>query len=175
MYFTIFCCAYTCRPMRNLLYTFIENHLANKSFNIKHFNLRKMFIANYSDFIQAFFEVDYSKTSGDVKQKREYLKKSNKVLKTKCLIHLLLWKKNLLKYTKKESNPLLSLMNFKLWKISTLMDNGICSRNCLIFFVALTKESKLCHVIIASSDGYFMNRIYNDSKLSKTSSFYEVD
>ena len=55
-----------------LLYTFIENHLANKSFNIKHFNLREMLIANYSDFIQSFFEVDYSKQSGDMKQKKEY-------------------------------------------------------------------------------------------------------
>ena len=39
----------------------------------------------------------------------------------------------------------------------------------------MTKESHLCHVMIASSDGYFMNRIYNDSKLTKTSSFFEVN
>ncbi|ETR65923.1 MAG: hypothetical protein OMM_13515, partial [Candidatus Magnetoglobus multicellularis str. Araruama] len=38
-----------------------------------------------------------------------------------------------------------------------------------------TKEAHLCHVIIASSDGYFMNRIYNDSKLTKTSDFFEVN
>ncbi|ETR65381.1 MAG: hypothetical protein OMM_14347, partial [Candidatus Magnetoglobus multicellularis str. Araruama] len=37
-----------------LLYKFIENHLTNKLFNIKHFNLRKMLITNYSDFIQSF-------------------------------------------------------------------------------------------------------------------------
>ncbi|ETR67108.1 MAG: hypothetical protein OMM_11944 [Candidatus Magnetoglobus multicellularis str. Araruama] len=43
------------------------------------------------------------------------------------------------------------------------------------FFVAITKESHLCHVIIASSDGYFINRIYEDSKLKKTSAFFEVD
>ncbi|ETR66056.1 MAG: ATPase [Candidatus Magnetoglobus multicellularis str. Araruama] len=43
------------------------------------------------------------------------------------------------------------------------------------FFVAMTKESHLCHVIIASSDGYFMKRIYEDSKLAKTSKYYSVD
>jgi len=43
------------------------------------------------------------------------------------------------------------------------------------FFVAMTKESHLCHVLIASSDGYFIERIYNDSKLKKTSEFLEVD
>ena len=43
------------------------------------------------------------------------------------------------------------------------------------FFVAITKESHLCHVIIGSSDGYFIERIYNDSKLRKTSAFLKVD
>jgi len=43
------------------------------------------------------------------------------------------------------------------------------------FFVAITKESHLCHVIISSSDGYFIEKIYSDSKLSKTSEFFEVD
>ena len=39
----------------------------------------------------------------------------------------------------------------------------------------MTKESHLCHVIIASSDGYFIERIYSDCKLKKTSTFLEVD
>jgi AAA+ ATPase superfamily predicted ATPase len=33
------------------------------------------------------------------------------------------------------------------------------------FFVAMTKESHLCHVLLSSSDGYFIEKIYNDSKL----------
>ena len=43
------------------------------------------------------------------------------------------------------------------------------------FFVAMTKESNLAHVIIASSDGYFIDTIYNDSKLKKCSKFFEVN
>ena len=43
------------------------------------------------------------------------------------------------------------------------------------FFVAMSKESHLCHVIIASSDGYFIDRIYQDSKLKKTSRLMEVE
>ncbi len=43
------------------------------------------------------------------------------------------------------------------------------------FFVAMTKESHLAHIIIASSDGYFINTVYNDSRLKKTSVFYKVD
>ena len=33
------------------------------------------------------------------------------------------------------------------------------------FFVAMTKESHLCHVIIASSDAFFIEQVYVDSKL----------
>ncbi len=43
------------------------------------------------------------------------------------------------------------------------------------FFVAMTKESHLCHVLLFSSDGYFIERLYNDSKLKKTSELFEVD
>jgi hypothetical protein len=43
------------------------------------------------------------------------------------------------------------------------------------FFVAMTKESHLAHIIIASSDGYFLNTVYTDSRLKKTSIFYKVD
>jgi AAA+ ATPase superfamily predicted ATPase len=43
------------------------------------------------------------------------------------------------------------------------------------FFVAMTKQSHLAHIMIASSDGYFLNTVYNDSKLKKCSRFYRVD
>jgi AAA+ ATPase superfamily predicted ATPase len=43
------------------------------------------------------------------------------------------------------------------------------------FFVAMTKEDHLAYIIIASSDGYFLNTVYNDSKLKKCSKFYKVD
>jgi AAA+ ATPase superfamily predicted ATPase len=43
------------------------------------------------------------------------------------------------------------------------------------FFVAMTKESHLAHIIIASSDGYFLNTVYTDSRLKKTSVFYKID
>jgi len=43
------------------------------------------------------------------------------------------------------------------------------------FFTAMTKESHLTHIIIASSDGYFINTVYTDSRLKKTSEFYKID
>ncbi|MGA1870313.1 MAG: ATP-binding protein [bacterium] len=43
------------------------------------------------------------------------------------------------------------------------------------FFVAMTKESHLAHIIISSSDGYFIETVYTDSKLKKTSRFFEIN
>ncbi|MCX6579398.1 MAG: ATP-binding protein [Candidatus Aminicenantes bacterium] len=43
------------------------------------------------------------------------------------------------------------------------------------FFVAMTKERHLAHIIIASSDGYFLNTVYTDSRLKKAAKFYKVD
>ena len=40
--------------------------------------------------------------------------------------------------------------------------------------MAITKESHLAHVIISSSDGYFIEEIYRNSKLRKTSDFLKV-
>ena len=43
------------------------------------------------------------------------------------------------------------------------------------FFVAMTKESHLCHVLLSSSDGNFIKKLHNDCKLKKTSQLFEVD
>jgi hypothetical protein len=163
-----------------LLHKFIEKHLTNKLFNIKHFNLREMLIANYSDFIQAFFEIDYSKTtSGDIKQYNLKLFKLSKEIKqsleNKTLDPFVVMKKELEKIYKKGKQPVIIIDELQALEDIYINGQRDLLKELLNFFVALTKESHLCHVIIASSDGYFMNRIYNDSKLTKTSDFFEIN
>ncbi|KPA13204.1 ATP-binding protein [Candidatus Magnetomorum sp. HK-1] len=165
-----------------LLMKFIESHLRNKFFNIKHFNLREMLIASYSDFIQAFFEVDYSKLSGDVKQKKEYnlklfklSKEIKKSLENKSLDPFVVMRKELIKINKKGKQPVIFIDELQALEDIYINGQRDLLKELFNFFVSLTKESHLCHVIIASSDGYFMNRVYNDSKLTKTSAFFEVN
>ena len=43
------------------------------------------------------------------------------------------------------------------------------------FFVSMGKEDHLCHLLVGSSDGYFIEKIYKDSKLRKTVKFLQVD
>ena len=165
-----------------LLIKFIENNLNNKYYDIKHFNLREMLIANYSDFIQAFFETDYSKSTEDVKQKREYnlklFKLSKEIIKSlenKKLDPFVVMKKELLKIVKKGERPVIIIDELQALEDIYMDGQRELLKELFNFFVAITKESHLCHVIIASSDGYLMNRIYDDSKLKKTSDFFEVE
>jgi len=165
-----------------LLTKFIELNLNDKHYMIKHFNLREVLIANYIDFIQAFFEVDYSKSSQEIKQRADYSLKVFKLskeikqsLEKKILDPFVVMKKELKKIVKKGKRPIIIID--ELQALDDIYMNGQKEllKELFNFFVAMTKESHLCHVIIASSDGYFMKRIYEDSKLSKTSDFYAVD
>jgi len=165
-----------------LLMKFIDLHLNSKDFNIKHFNLRKVLVANYIDFIQAFFEVDYSKAPQEMKQRSEYSLKVFKLskeikqsLEKKILDPFVVMKKELQKIVKNGKRPVIIIDELQALEDIYMNGQRELLKELFNFFVAMTKESHLCHVIIASSDGYFMKRIYEDSKLSKTSKYFAVD
>jgi AAA+ ATPase superfamily predicted ATPase len=167
-----------------LLYKFFEQVEKEQKLDVKFLNLRKLLIPNYKDFLRIFFGVDYSKSKEDVKEKREYdlkfFKLSVEVLKgmeAGELDPFVVMEKEFLKQSKKGIKPVVIID--ELQAIDQIyMTNGK-ERQLVIelfnFFVAMTKESHLAHVIIASSDGYFLNTVYTDSKLKKSSEFYKVD
>jgi hypothetical protein len=126
--------------------------------------------------------VDYSKATEDVKQKKEYRlkvfnlsKEVKKSLENKTLDPFVVMEKELIKLVKKGKHPVIIID--ELQALEDIYMNGQQSllKELFNFFVAMTKESHLCHVVIASSDGYFLNKLYNDSRLTKTSAFYEID
>ncbi|MEA3477172.1 MAG: ATP-binding protein, partial [Bacteroidota bacterium] len=149
---------------------------------IKHFNLREIFIVNYQHFIQAFLGIDYSKGKEDVKERRQYnLKVFNltvdtlKGLEVKSLDPFSVMKKEMQKTADKGVRPVIIIDELQALDGIYLNGQRELLKELFNFFVAMTKESHLCHVMIASSDGYFIERIYNDSKLKKTSRFLEVE
>ncbi|HBG05101.1 MAG TPA: hypothetical protein DDY22_06000 [Geobacter sp.] len=165
-----------------LLYRFIEENLSNAAYDIKHFNLREIFLEQYKDFIRAFFEIDYSKAKGDLKEKREYDLKVFKLtvealkgLEAQELDPFVIMKKELLKLEAKGRRPVIVIDELQALEGIYLNGQRELLKELFNFFVAMSKESHLCHVIIASSDGYFIERICNDSKLNKTSTFLEVN
>lgn len=165
-----------------LLYRFVNQHLSGSLFNIKHFNLRTLLIGQYQDFVRAFFEIDSSREKTDVKEKREYDLKVFKLsvetlkgLEAKELDPFVVMKTEMLKLNDRGIRPVIIIDELQALEGIYMGGQRELLKELFNFFVAMTKESHLCHVIIASSDGFFIERIYNDSKLKKTSKFLEVD
>jgi AAA+ ATPase superfamily predicted ATPase len=168
-----------------LLYKFLEQIEKEQNPDVKFLNLRKKLIGNYKDFIRIFFGIDYSRSKEDVKEKREYnlfkfFKLSVEVLKgleSGELDPFEIMEKEFLKQNQKGIKSIVIID--ELQAIEEVYMNGEKERSLIIelfnFFVAMTKESHLAHIIIASSDGYFLNTVFNDSKLKKSSGFYKVD
>jgi AAA+ ATPase superfamily predicted ATPase len=167
-----------------LLYKFIEQIEKEQKLDVKFLNLRKRLIQNYKDFLTIFFGMDYSKSKEDVKEKREYdlkfFKLSVEVLKgmeTGELDPFVIMETEFLKQRKRGTKPVVIIDELQAIDHIYMTDGN--ERQLIIelfnFFVSMTKESHLAHVIIASSDGYFLNTVYTDSKLKKSSEFYKVD
>ncbi|MCP5107832.1 MAG: AAA family ATPase [bacterium] len=168
-----------------LLYKFLEQEADKQELDVKFLNLREKLITNYKDFIHIFFGIDYSRSRGDVKEKREYslfnfFKLSVEALKgmeSGELDPFEIMKAEFIKFNRRGIKPVVIID--ELQALADVYLNGGKERALIIelfnFFVAMTKESHLAHVIISSSDGYFINQVYTDSRLKKTSKFYRVD
>ncbi|MGD2086348.1 MAG: ATP-binding protein [Candidatus Aminicenantes bacterium] len=168
-----------------LLYKFFNHIQKQQNLDIKFLNLREKLIGSYKDFIKIFFGIDYSRSKEDVKEKREYnlfkfFKLSVEVLKgleSGELDPFEIMKREFIKLTKKRIKPVIIID--ELQAVDHIYMNNGKDRQLIIelfnFFVAMSKESHLAHIIIASSDGYFLNTVYEDSKLKKCSQFYNVD
>ncbi len=145
-----------------LLYRFLEDAGKRQKLDVKFLNLRKVLISNYKDFIRLFFKIDSEIESKMLKGNADPFK---------------IMENEFVKLNKKGVKPVLVID--ELQALDDIYMNGGKERQLIIelfnFFVAMTKESHLAHIIIASSDGYFINTVYNDSRLKKTSVFYNVD
>jgi AAA+ ATPase superfamily predicted ATPase len=171
-----------------LLYKFFDQIPKEQKLDVKFLNLRKTLTEfsedyHYKDFLNMFFDVDekgektgklsaginvgFFKIDSEIEKKM----KKGKVDPFKVM------EREFIQLNEKKIKPILIIDELQaLDKI--YMNNGR-DRRLIIelfnFFVAMTKESHLGHIIIASSDGYFIDRVYIDSKLKKASKFYKVD
>jgi AAA+ ATPase superfamily predicted ATPase len=168
-----------------LLYKFFDQIQKEQKLDVKFLNLREKLTGNYKDFIRLFFGLDYSRSKEDKKVTHEYkvfnfFKLSVEALKgleSGALDPFEIMKSEFIKLVEKGIKPVIIVD--ELQAIDHIyMFNGK-DRQVIIelfnFFVAMTKESHLAHIIIASSDGYFLNTVYTDSRLKQSSEFYKVD
>ncbi|NIM10475.1 MAG: AAA family ATPase [Candidatus Aminicenantes bacterium] len=171
-----------------LLYRLFEQIEKEQKLDVKFLNLREICAEftddyKYEDFLRMLFEVD------DKKEKKGKftagvnvgLFKINTEIEKK--IHqgrvdpFKVMKKEFIQLKEKGIKPV--LIFDELQALDKIYLNNGRNRQLIIelfnFFVAMTKESHLAIVIIASSDGYFLNTVYTDSRLKKSSRFYKVD
>lgn len=168
-----------------LLYYLCDELAGDKSYEVKFLNLREIFLDSYDDFLQTFFKVrNNAENNLKVSTKRQYslfgLFKldaiTERMLKRKDEDPFIVMKMEFKKLVKKGRKPLIIIDEFhKLRGIYLPEKQKRLITELMNFFVAMTKESHLCHVIIASSDAFFIEEVYNDSKLRKTSAFQNLD
>ena len=166
-----------------LLYKFLEQIQNEQKLNVKFLNLRKTFTNVYDDFLKTFFRVETTE------EKKETLSSNinigffkidasvEKKILEKRADPFKIMEAEFLDLTQKKIKPVLIIDELQaLDKIYLDNDKERQLVKALFnFFVAMTKESHLAHIIIASSDGYFLNTVYNDSKLKKCSEFFKID
>ena len=166
-----------------LLYKFLGQIQEEQKLDVKFMDLRETFTNVYEDFIKAFFQVE---TKGEKKHTLAsninigFFKidaSMEKKILEKRADPFKVMKAELLDLTRKGIKPVLIID--ELQALDKVYLNNDKERQLITalfnFFVAMTKQSHLAHIMIASSDGYFLNTVYNDSKLKKSSEFYKVD
>ena len=179
----------------------VENVLKkDKSLYVNYVNFRGYAIVNYDSFLDVYFQPIEDENKPFIEKALEYLPISigrfggNVSLPIKGiqfglnieLYDRLVEKKidpfnlllEILKKIKRKQMPILILD-----EIQTLQDiymNGELKKKHLLteflnFLVSLTKETHLAHVVVMTSETLFLEKIYNHSKLAKTSDFYKID
>jgi AAA+ ATPase superfamily predicted ATPase len=149
----------------------------SSKYNVKYINFRRNIVANYDTFVDSLLMPDDIKLSYEnsaefnigifkISAKEFVAAKEKKVDVFK-----------LLKAQFESSNKRNVLIIDEIQVLQDIYINGgkILLNEFLNFLVSLTKETHLSHVVILSSNTIFINEIYENAKLKKTSKFYKID
>jgi len=165
-----------------LIYKFADGFLSDESkFSVKLFNLREVLIVNYDDFLQRFFTLEDPQEKDSTQIRQYNLKvfkltvKMQQKIKDRQLDPFDVMKAELKDLNSKGIKPVIIIDELQALDFIYFNGQRELIKELINFFVAMTKESHLCHVLLSSSDGYFIEKLYNDSKLRKTAKLFEVD
>ena len=167
-----------------LMYRLFDRMEEEHEYDIKFLNLREIFLTSYDDFIEAFFKTSSAENGMKTGTRRQYSlfgifkldAFTEKMLRKRREDPFLVMKQEFQRLNKKGIQPVVIIDEFhKLDGIYLPDQQKQLIVELMNFFVAMTKESHLCHVIIASSDAFFIEQVYVDSKLRKTSKFMKLD
>lgn len=157
----------------------VIGELNTKKYAINYLNLRNISIGNYQDFIGKFFPKSNAQKASEILgglsldigffkvgvEDEAFLKYDPFAFITK----------KLQKAKSKGIKPVLIIDEIQLLKDIYTNGSEYLINKLFNLFVALTKQDQIAHVILATSDSYFIDEIYRNASLAKTSEFFLVD
>ena len=171
-----------------LLMEVIDRLMEKEEFSQSHtvywFDLRERLIANYDDVVDLFF-LDEEAAKITIEKKRGTKLKILSFFEVETEHRKLLEQRRIdpFKYMAdvlRESEKIGVIVFDEIQKLKGVYLNSPNNQRPLIkelfnFFVRLTKVLHLSHVIVMTSDTFFIERVYTDSTLKNTSEYYLVD
>jgi len=157
----------------------LEKKLNPKEYNIKYLNFRRTLVSNFNNFIESFLE-EKDEDEVQTELNRNYNLFGLFRLEAKTLKKIKENRKNIFVYLFEEFNKEKRKNLFIIDEIQALEDIYINGDKKLLneflnFCISLTKESHLSHVLILTSNTIFLDQIYNNAKMEKTSSFVKIE
>ncbi|WP_051564585.1 ATP-binding protein [Desulfovermiculus halophilus] len=165
-----------------LIYKVVYEHLSDENtFSVKLFNLREVLLVNYEDFLQRFFQLEDQEEKGTAETRQynlrvfRYTVQTQQKIRERQLDPFDVMKAELKDLNAQGIQPVIIIDELQALESIYFNSQRELIKELINFFVAMTKESHLCHVLLSSSDGYFIEKLYNDSKLRKTAKLFEID
>lgn len=162
-----------------LLHQVIQDHLKDKKYAVNSINLRRVLIYDFKSFLDIFFQKNTGEKVKDIVAGVTVNVGFFKVgLDDEALLKKNAFKvmeDQLIKANQKGLRPIIILDEIQNLKDIYLNGERRLLDELFNFFVGLTKETHLAHVVLASSDSFFISRIYDSASLMKTADFLLVN
>ena len=154
----------------------VINNLEEKKYATNYINLRGTIIENFNSFLNIFFQENSNKGvlqaitlnigffKLNLKDRKIFEKNPFKIMEDQ-----------LRKINEKGIKPIIIIDEIQNLKSIYMNGDRRLLDELFSFFIRLTKETHLANIVLATSDSYFIEEIYNSVKLEKTSEFYLVD
>lgn len=158
------------------------NESKDSKYDIKFISLRRLLITNFLDFIREIMDASlwagFKRTLSTTKINLGVSLDLNSLLSSVGLSSQNFFKQieeGVKAKVNKGIKPIYVIDEIQ--ELDEIYTNGgkALLKELLNFFVSLNKETHLAHCIVASSDMFFLEKIYEDSKLKKTSAWYEIN
>jgi len=157
----------------------VARELDNKKYAVNFLDLRQVIIYNFKTFLNVFFPKNIRNKAKDilngftinagffsVKMDEESILEENAF---KIIVDKLASAKQ------RGIQPIIIIDEIQLLKHIYINGERHLIDELFNLFIALTKVTHLCHIVLATSDSYFIEDIYNSAKLEKTSEFFLLD